>query len=112
MLESGTGTDKDDAKAVKMLREAAAEGIAYAQCKLGIRHMTGDGVSHDLSEAARLFLSAERQLHLTSAAAKNLAECYRQKVSLLPDLANADRRIDQLSRHKSNGSLVAMLRML
>ena len=112
MLESGTGTDKDDAKAVKMLREAAAEGIAYAQCKLGIRHMTGVGVSHDLSEAARLFLSAERQLHLTSAAAKNLAECYRQKVSLLPDLANADRRIDQLSRHKSNGSLVAMLRML
>lgn len=112
MLESGTGTDKDDAAAVKMLREAADAGIAYAQCKLGIRHLTGSGVSRDLAEAARLFLSAERQLHLTPAAAKSLAECYRQKVSVLPDLDHADRRIDQLSRHKSNGSLVAMLRGL
>lgn len=112
MIESGTGTNKDDAAAVRMLREAAQGGIAYAQCKLGIRHMTGNGVKRDINEAARLFLSAERQRHLTQAAAKSLAECYRQGASVLPDLDNADRRIEQLSRHKSNGSLVAMLRTL
>ncbi len=112
MLETGTGTKQDDVEALHLLREAADADIAYAQCKLGLRYMTGSGVSRDLTEAARLFLKAEHQLHLTPEAAKNLAECYRQKIAVLPDLDNAEQRITQLSQQKTNGSLIAMLQSL
>lgn len=112
MVETGSGTKQDDGQAVQLLREAAHEGIAYAQCKLGDRYMTGRGVSRDLTEAARLYLQAEYQRHLTPESAKNLAECYRQKVAVLRDLAQAEQRIARLNQQKNNGSLIAMLQML
>ena len=112
MLETGTGVKQDDAQALKLLSEAADDGIAYAQCKLADRYMTGRGVSRDITEAARLYLQAERQRHLTPEAAKNLAECYRQKVGILPDLDNAEQRISRLNQQKNNGSLIAMLNTL
>ncbi len=112
MLETGTGTDVDEKRALSLLTNAAENGVAYAQCKLGDKYMEGKGVTRDLSKAAKLYLQAEAQGHLTPESAKNLAECYAKKIGILPDLANAEKRIEQLKKHKQNDSLVTMLRTI
>lgn len=112
MYETGTGVDKDDKKAVELLQKAADRGIAYAQCKLGDRYMTGTGVSKDMNKAALLYLEAEAQNHLTPLSANNLAECYKKKVMSLPDLDNAEKRIQRLNSQKSNGNLIALLKAI
>ena len=73
---------------------------------------TDKGVTKDLSKAAKLYLQAEALGHLTPESAKNLAECYAKKIGILPDLANAEKRIEQLKKHKQNDSLVTMLRTI
>ena len=112
MLETGTGTDVDEKRALSLLTNAAENGVAYAQCKLGDKYMEGKGVIRDLSKAAKLYLQAEAQGHLTPESAKNLAECYAKKIGILPDLANAEKRIEELKKYKQNDSLVTMLRTL
>ena len=112
MYETGTGVAKDDKKAVELLKAAADEGIAYAQCKLGDRYMTGNGVEKNLTKAALLYLEAEGQSRLTPESAKHLAECYKQKIAVLPDLQNADKRIEQLGKQKTNVNLINMLKHL
>ena len=112
MLETGTGTDVDEKRALSLLTNAAENGVAYAQCKLGDKYMEGKGVTKDLSKAAKLYLQAEALGHLTPESAKNLAECYAKKIGILPDLANAEKRIEQLKKHKQNDSLVTMLRTI
>lgn len=112
MLETGTGADADEKRALSLLENAANNGVAYAQCKLGDKYMIGDGVTKDLSKAAKLYLQAEAQGHLTSESAKNLAECYVKKIGILPDLANAEKRIEELKNYKQNDSLVTMLRSI
>ena len=94
------------------MTNAAENGVAYAQCKLGDKYMEGKGVTKDLSKAAKLYLQAEALGHLTPESAKNLAECYAKKIGILPDLANAEKRIEQLKKHKQNDSLVTMLRTI
>lgn len=112
MYETGTGVDKDDAKAVELLKSAADKGVAYAQCKLGDRYMAGNGVEQNATKAALLYLDAEAQNHLTPQSAKNLAECYKQKLAVLPDLQNADKRMEQLGKQKVNGNLINLLKLL
>lgn len=112
MYETGTGVDKDDAKAVELLKTAADKGVAYAQCKLGDRYMAGNGVEQNATKAALLYLDAEAQKHLTPQSAKKLAECYGQKLSVLPDLQDADKRIAQLGKQKVNSNLINLLRLL
>ena len=112
MLETGTGADADEKQALSLLENAANNGVAYAQCKLGDKYMEGKGVIKDLSKAAMLYLQAEAQGHLTPESAKNLAECYAKKIGILPDLTNAEKRIEQLKKHKQNDSLVTMLRTI
>lgn len=112
MYETGTGVNKDDKKAVELLKAAADEGIAYAQCKLGDRYMAGNGVEKNLTKAALLYLEAEGQSRLTPQSAKNLAECYKQKLSVLPDLTNAEKRIELLGKQKVNSNLINMLKLL
>ena len=112
MYETGTGVDKDDAKAVELLKSAADKGVAYAQCKLGDRYMKGNGVEQNATKAALLYLDAEAQNHLTPQSAKNLAECYKQKQSFLPDPQNADKRVEQLGKQKANGNLINLLKLL
>lgn len=112
MLETGTGTDVDEKRALSLLTKAAENGVAYAQCKLGDKYMEGKGVTKDLSRAAKLYQQAEAQGHLTPESAKNLAECYAKKIGILPDLANAEKRIEQLKRHKQNDALVTMLKTI
>ena len=112
MYETGTGVDKDDAKAVELLKLAADKGVAYAQCKLGDRYIKGNGVEQNATKAALLYLDAEVQNHLTPQSAKNLAECYKQKLAVLPDLQNTDKRIEQLGKQKANGNLINLLKLL
>ncbi|MBQ6064463.1 MAG: SEL1-like repeat protein [Prevotella sp.] len=112
MLETGTGVDVDEKRALALLDNAANHGVAYAQCKLGDKYMEGKGVTMDLSKAAKLYLQAEAQGHLTVESAKNLAECYVKKIGIIPDLANSEKRIEQLKKHKQNNSLVTMLKSI
>ncbi|MDE6012824.1 MAG: sel1 repeat family protein [Prevotella sp.] len=112
LLETGTGTDIDEKRALSLLTNAAENGVADAQCKLGDKYMEGKGVTKDLSKAAKLYLQAEAQGHLTPESAQKLAECYVKKIGILPDLADAQKRIDQLKKHKQNDSLVTMLRSI
>ena len=112
MYETGTGVDKNEQKALELLKKAADLGVAYAQCKLGDKYMSGDGVARDLTKAALLYLDAEAQNHLTPSSAKNLAECYKQKVKVLPDLSDAENRIKSLNKQKANGNLIELLKLL
>lgn len=112
MIETGTGADADEKRALSLLENAANNGVAYAQCKLGDKYMTGNGVTRDQTKAAKFYLQAEAQGHLTPESAKNLAECYARKIGILPDLANAEKRIEQLKKHKQNDSLITMLRSI
>lgn len=112
MYETGTGVEKDDAKALELLQKAAEGGVPYAQCKLGDRYMTGTGVAKDFTKAAQLYLKAEAQNYLTPASAKYLAMCYEQKLGVLPDMKNAQKRIESLNSQHANGNLVALLKLL
>lgn len=112
LYETGTGVGKNEGKAVELLKDAADRGVAYAQCKLGDRYMKGDGVPCDLTQSVKYYLMAEAQNLLLPESAKNLAECYRQKVFLLPDLDNASKRIEELGNKKPNNNLTEMLKEL
>ena len=109
IYESGTGVDADKDKAIQLLQSAAENGMAYAQCKLANKYMKGDGVNKDLTKAAQLYLKAEDQNYLTIEAAKNLAECYRQQINILPDLDKAEDRIKALNNLKENNNLFNLL---
>ena len=109
IYDTGTGVAADKQKALELLQFAADKGIPYAQCYLADKYMTGDGVNKDLTQAAKLYLKAEAQNHLTEQAAKNLAECYRQQIHAIPDLKNAEARITQLNNLKENNNLLALL---
>jgi TPR repeat protein len=55
------GAVQDYAEAVRLLRLAAEQGLAIAQCILGCMFVLGQGVAQDYAEAARLWrLSAEQ----------------------------------------------------
>jgi len=112
MYETGTGVDQDMAKTVQFLTKAAEGGVAYAQCKLGDCYMTGSGVTKDATKAAQLYLKAEGQNHLTPQSAKNLVACYQMKLACLPNLAEADKRIEKLRQQKNNSNLTTLLRLL
>lgn len=110
LYETGTGTKTDEKAALDMLQEAANHGVAYAQCKLGDMYMTGNGVTRDLTKAAQLYIQAEAQGRLTEKSAKYMAECYAKKIAILPDLANAEKRIEQLRNYKQNENLISLLK--
>lgn len=112
MYATGTGVDKDDAKALELLKKAADKGIAYAQCQLGDKYFEGNGVTKDLTKAALLYLDAEAQNRLSPSSAKNLVKCYEQKLNVLPDLQNAQKRIEKLNQLKVNNNLSALLKQL
>jgi TPR repeat protein len=55
------GVAQDDAEAARMLRLAAAQGLAKAQYYLGLMFDNGQGVAQDYVEAARLYRLAAAQ---------------------------------------------------
>ena len=112
MYESGTGVDKDEKKAIELMQKAADAGIAKAQCNLGNRYMTGNGVPKDMTKAAQLYLAAESQNYLTPQSAKNLAECYQKKLNILPNLNNAEKRVEKLDKQRANNNLISLLKLI
>ena len=113
MYETGEGVKAaDKEQALKLLKQAANGGVAYAQDKLGDKFFVGDGVAKDYSEAAKLYLQAEAQNRLTPSAAKNLAYCYERGFKVLPDLADAKKRIEVLKKYKPSNSLMGLLNSL
>ena len=112
MYENGTGVEKDRHKAVELLQKAADGGFAAAQCALGDRYMEGLVVPCDYVKAAKLYLEAEKQRQLTVQSAKNLALCYSKQVSVLPDLNDAQKRIEKLNRQAGNTRIIELLRLV
>lgn len=112
MYETGTGCKEDKTKALDLLKKAADGGIAYAQCKLGDMYMSGTNVNRDYTQAAKYYLLAEAQNRLTSNAAKNLAECYNKKISILPDLDKAKEKTAALAKYKESNYLISFLTRL
>ena len=109
LYAEGDGVQKDTAKALELLTNAAEAGLPEALCELGDRYMTGNGVPKDITHAAKLYLQAEKQHHLNPASAKNLARCYEQRVAALPDLDKADARIKALNALKPSYKLNELL---
>lgn len=109
MYETGNGVKRDVPKSLDLLQKAANAGLADAQCKLGDKYTAGDGMVQDYVKAAQLYLQAEAQHHLTSTSARNLANCYEKRISVLPDLNNAKKRIEDLKKVKDNDRLITIL---
>lgn len=113
MYDAGEGMKKPDKeKALALLTQSAHGGIAYAQCALGDKFFSGNGVNKDLTKAAKLYLMAEAQDYLTPASARNLIKCYERGLSILPDVDNASKRIEALKKIKVNNSLTDFLKAI
>ena len=63
-----------------LLREAAEQGDAAAECARGAQYATGDGVPQDVEQAVRWWQRAAEQGHV--AAALNVAAAYRAGVGV------------------------------
>lgn len=109
LYATGTGVDKNETKAVELLEEAANEGLAYAQCRLGDRYFNGDAVVRDYTKATTLYLKAEKWNLLTTGAAQNLSKCYEMKIANLPDLEEAEYRVNYLNHYTENNKLNILL---
>ena len=90
-------------------------GVCYANkeyIKRNLSYMTGNGVEQNATKAVLLYIDTEAQNHLAPQSAKNLAECYRQRLSVLSDLQNADKRMEQPGKQKVNNNLINLLKLL
>ena len=56
-----TGVEQDQAEAFQLYRVAAEQGIAGAQCRLGVMYAEGRGVEQDERESVRWFRLAAAQ---------------------------------------------------
>lgn len=74
MYETGKGVEKDAAKAVTLLENAAKLHYAPALCYLGDMYYEGREVTQDYAKAANYYNQALELL--TQSAAKRLASCY------------------------------------
>ncbi|MBR7053914.1 MAG: sel1 repeat family protein [Prevotella sp.] len=112
IYDQGKLVEKDSKKALSLLEQAADKGNGKAVCLLGMKYFDGNGVPQDYAKAAKYLLRAEGMQSLTVEAAKKLSTCYKNKVSALPDLRNAEERIRELSNVKENDTLIRMLKAL
>ena len=59
--ELPTRAEQDQAEAIQLYRLAAEQGIAGAQCRLGVMYAEGRGVTQDDEESVRWFRLAAEQ---------------------------------------------------
>ena len=57
----GRGVEQDYGEALKLFRQAAEQGDAWAQANLGVMYETGKGVSRDYDEAVKWYTLAAEQ---------------------------------------------------
>lgn len=112
MYEKGEQVEKDYKQAVSFISKAADLGNGDAICNLGMRYYKGEGVAQDMVKAASLLLQAESMNALTPDAARMLAECYRNKISSIPDLRDANERITALGNVSEKNNLLDFLKTL
>ena len=74
-LEDGhlTGAEREQAEALQLYRLAAEQGVAGAQCRLGVMFAEGRGVLQDSRESVRWFRLAAEQGDAEAQAALGLA---------------------------------------
>ena len=84
---NGDGVAQDYAKAIEWFRQAAEQGYAAAQNKLGECYYTGTEVKKNYKQAARWFCKAAEQGNAT--AQYNLAYCYINGQGVTKDYAQA-----------------------
>jgi len=83
----GMGVSKDDAEAVKWLREAAEQGNAAGQAGLGNCYVLGTGVPQDAEEAVKWLRLAAEQGEAEAQAA--LGACYLSGMSVSQNVMEA-----------------------
>lgn len=108
----GQGTKRNSKKGLALLKKAAGYGIPEAVNDMGILYMTDVFMEKDFKSAASSFLKAEVAHCLTPEAARQLADLYRQKVDVLPDLEKAEERIKTLEAYKKKKDLQDMLKLI
>lgn len=108
----GQGTKRNSKKGLAMLQKAASYGIPEALNDMGTLYMTDLLVEQDFKSAASSFLKAEAAHCLTPEAAHQLAELYKQKLDILPDLAKAEERIKALEAYTAKKDLQKMLKLI
>ena len=74
---------------IRILKEAAQQGKAFAQTKLGLLYLNGDGIEKDPKEAFRLFQLAADQNY--PQAYNELGLLYRKGIFVPKNLATAVR---------------------
>lgn len=112
IYDQGILVDKNVKKAVDLIEGAAEKGNGEAVCVMGMKYFKGQGVPQDYVKAAKYLLRAEAMQSLTVEGAQSLATCYKNKVSALPDLYDAQERIKKLSNTTENDALFSMLRSI
>lgn len=108
----GKGTKRNSKKGLALLQKAADYGIPEAQGDMGTLYMTDVLVEQDLKSAACSFLKAEVAHCLTPEAARQLADLYRQKLDVLPDLEKAEERIKALEAYTKKNDIQEMLKQI
>ncbi len=112
IYDQGILVDKNVKKAVDLIEGAAEKGHGEAVCVMGMKYFKGLGVPQDYVKAAKYLLRAEAMQSLTVEGAQSLATCYKNKISSLPDLYDAEERIKKLSNTKENDTLLTLLRSI
>ena len=67
------GAEREQAEATQLYRLAAEQGVAGAQCRLGVMYAEGRGVAQDNTESVRWFRLAAEQGDAEAQAALGLA---------------------------------------
>ena len=110
MYLKGQGTKRSVNKWLRYIDEAAACDVPDALAAVANQYMVGDLRSHDLDAAAAIFLHLEAMHCLSPESANFLAECYRMKIAVLPDLDKAEERIEKLKNHVKSDDVKEMLK--
>lgn len=87
MYQTGRGTAKDEAEAVKWFRQAAEQGHAVGQADLALMYVNGQGTAKDVAEALKWFRKAAEQGYAPSQA--DLGKMYLNGLGAAKDPAEA-----------------------
>jgi hypothetical protein len=99
----GRGVQRDDEKALKWFRLAAAQGVAEAEFNLGVMYAQGQGVPQDNSEAKKWYHLAADQGN--AAAEYNLGLWYAKGRDGSPDYIHAHMWFNLAASHFPDSDL-------
>lgn len=109
LYESGTGVEANQEKALDLIEAAAMNGNAAAQCHLGESYFSGTNVEVNLVYAFEYFKQAQRQMQLTSQAARHMKRCYELQAGDVHQTDEIAQKAAELNRCISNNQLSSLL---